>query len=272
MPSYGLYAKNDAIKPFQRMLNEKLGLSLKPDGNIGKITQQAIGNYQKSCGIVENDSNGPCYGEVTQAAAFEFIDSKYINDKDFDDAGVSLGVPTAVIKAFATTESKEFGFLDSGFPVILFERHKFYEGLVKSIGSTKADKYAAIYPDICNPNPGGYLGGADEVKRLTRAANIDHDIANASASWGLFQILGSNYQTSGYKCVQDFVDAMKASEGNHLKAFVGFIKGWGALYKATKAKDWASMARYYNGPTYASHNPPYDVQLKDNYTLALKSK
>lgn len=272
MSSYGLYATNVLIKPLQRMLNELLNLNLTVDGNIGKVTQCAISTYQKNNNIDEQDANGPCYGEKTQVVAKPFIDKKYLKQSDFVDAGLSLGVETAVIQAFAKTESREFGFLNSGFPVILFERHKFYDGLVKKIGSAKADKYSAIYPDICNSNPGGYLGGQEEVTRLTKASAIDHDLANASASWGLFQILGSNYATSGYKCVQDFVDGMKESEDNHLKAFVGFIKGWPSLYTATKAKNWSDMARHYNGPSYQDHTPPYDVQLKDNYVLALKSK
>jgi len=264
--SYGLHETNECIKSLQRMLNELFDLDLKPDGNIGKITQEAIKNYQNSLGISEKDGQGVCYGEKTQAAAAVFIEAKYLDYADFVAAGKELGVETASVIAFAKTEAKEFGFLNNGYPVILFERHKFYQALVKKSGKAFANSIAASNPDICDDNSGGYQGGEREIKRIERAAAINEEAALASASWGMFQVMGFNYKMVGWASVSEFVKAMKESEKNHLKAFVNFIKADPELLPALKKKDWAEVARNYNGEAY--HINKYDVKMAANYKLA----
>jgi hypothetical protein len=49
----------------------------------------------------------------------------------------------------------------------------------------KADR-----PDISNPKPGGYKGGAGEYSRLEAAMTLDKEAALKSASWGLAQVMG----------------------------------------------------------------------------------
>lgn len=267
MTIYGLHDTDAKIKPLQRMLNETFKLELKVDGNIGKITQDAIAMYQASVDISETNENGVCYGEQTQAAAKDFIESKYIQESDYINAANDLDVEVAVIKAFAMTEAKEFGFLNCGFPVILFERHIFYREIKNKLGQAKADEISAIAPDICNTSPGGYSGGRLEINRLKKAMAFNETCANASASWGLFQICAFNYETCGYDSVSSFVEEMKQSEGNHIKAFVGFIKSNKTLHKALKEKEWTTVARYYNGPAYEKN--AYHLKMAENYQKAL---
>lgn len=101
--------------------------------------------------------------------------------------------------------------------------------------------------DISNPDSGGYGVLSIQYPKLVRAYSLNKRAALMSASWGKFQILGSNYEAAGYSSPEEFVMAMSASEKNHLKAFVNFIKYDVILLKSIKNKDWLTFARAYNG-------------------------
>lgn len=260
---FGLYDTDPVIKKMQRALNEKLSLELKCDGNIGKVTQEAIKNYQVSVSVVETDEYGPAYGPKTQVFLDPFIQTKYLNDSAFTIAANQLGTELACVKAVTTVEAKEFGFLNNGFPVTLFERHKFYSALIKNKGVSFADTASAKFPDICNKDTGGYVGGSGEIVRLQRAIAIDNTSAVASASYGLFQIMGFNYAAAGYISAEAYYAAMKISESNQLMAFVNFVKANPRIHQALKAKDWATFALLYNGPGYKVNN--YDVKMNNAY-------
>lgn len=260
---FGLYDTDQAIKLMQRALNELMDLSLACDGNFGKVTQEAVKRFQVTVGVSETDADGACYGPQLQSHLKQLIETKYLGEGDFTQAAQTLGCELAAVKAVALTEAKEFGFFDDGFPVILFERHKFYQAMVKRRGVGGADSLNAISSDICNKDAGGYIGGTREQYRLKKAAVLDKDAAYASASWGMFQIMGSNHLAAGYPTVQAFVDAMCDSEGKQLQAFVSFIKADANLHQALKNKDWAEFARRYNGPAYAKNS--YDKKMSENY-------
>jgi len=44
-----------------------------------------------------------------------------------------------------------------------------------------------------------YKEGEAEYERLLRARRINEDAANASTSWGLFQIMGFNHAAWGHR-------------------------------------------------------------------------
>ena len=73
-----------------------------------------------------------------------------------------------------------------------------------------------------------YKGGLGEYTKLEKASHIHHKAALASASWGLFQIMGFNYAACGCKDVDEFHYKMCQSEGTQLDLFVNFLKsnGW----------------------------------------------
>lgn len=58
-------------------------------------------------------------------------------------------------------EARGFGFLSDRRPQILFERHIFH--------NQTAGIHDLSHPDISNSNPGGYIGGAAEYTRLSKA-------------------------------------------------------------------------------------------------------
>jgi hypothetical protein len=178
-----------------------------------------------------------------------------VKEEAIAKAAQRLGVDTASVKAIISVESPKGAFLPSGEPPVLFERHKF--------SKHTQGRYDAKYPDISNPQWGGYGKASEQHKRLQKAAALDREAALKSASFGAFQILGENYAQAGFKTVQDFVNAMYESEEAQLGAFVEFIRSDARLLTALRRKDWNSFARYYNGPAYATHG--YHTRLADAY-------
>jgi LysM repeat protein len=183
--------------------------------------------------------------------------SRTLTEADWQRAATALGVDVAAIKAVANVEAPGSGFLADGRPKILFEAHQF--------GRLTGDRYNSSHPNISSAewNRSLYKGGAAEHDRLAQAQALNDSAALQAASWGRFQIMGFNYKTAGYNNVQDFVAAMKHSEGKQLDAFVNFIKADPAMHRALQNHDWASFARAYNGPGYAQNN--YDTKIASEY-------
>lgn len=183
-----------------------------------------------------------------------------LTEADFAKAALSLDVPLASVKAFAEVESKGAGFYPDGHPVVLFERHIMYRRTKAKYGFTRADALVKQYPDLINPKAGGYGKSSEQPGRMDRAAKlIDRECALESASWGLFQVMGYHWEALGYPNLQAFINAMYHSEGDHLEAFVRYIKMNPSLLKALKARDWPRVALGYNGPNYAINK--YDTKL-----------
>ena len=179
-----------------------------------------------------------------------------LSDADFQAVADRLGVDIAAVKAVAEVESRGDGFLPSGEPKILFERHKFSQ---KTLGN-----FDSILPDISNQSPGGYgQGGEFQHQRLAKASTLDETAALESASWGRFQILGENYLEAGYPDVESFVADMRLSEAKQLDAFAAFIQSDPRKLNALENQDWATFARLYNGPGYKQNS--YDVKLDQAY-------
>ncbi len=183
--------------------------------------------------------------------------SRTLTEADWQRAATSLGVDVAAIKAVANVEAPGSGFLPDGRPKILFEAAQF--------GRLTGDRYNSSHPNISSAkwDRSLYVGGAGEHKRLDQARALNEDAALKAASWGRFQIMGFNHKTAGYNNVQDFVAAMKHSEGKQLDAFVNFIKADPSMHRALQNHDWASFARAYNGPGYAQNN--YDTKIANEY-------
>jgi hypothetical protein len=178
-----------------------------------------------------------------------------LTEKDWQDAADALDVPVAAIKAVAEVEAPGSGFLSSGEPRILFERHKFH--------NHTGGKWDKTHPNISHPKWGGYGKESAQHGRLQEAAALDREAALKSASWGRFQILGENYKQAGFDTLQAFINAMYRDEASHLRAFVQFLKNDSRLLTALQKRNWATFARYYNGPAFAEHQ--YDVRLASAY-------
>jgi hypothetical protein len=178
-----------------------------------------------------------------------------LGPNDITEAAASLGCDAAAVKAVITVEAGPGGgFLSdgSGRPKILFEAFDFS----RATGGV----YDATHPTISAPSSDWklYVGGAGEYARLAQAMTLNPTAALASASWGLFQIMGNNFKLAGYESVQTYVTAMCQGEGPQLAAFVSFCELAG-LARFLVAHDWASFALHYNGVLYKKNQ--YDTRL-----------
>lgn len=196
-----------------------------------------------------------------------------LSEDDWVRAAGIIGCEVEALKAVASVETRGSGFFSDGQPQILFERHIFWKELRKA--GIDPNKYFKGNEDILNPKSGGYKGGVKEYDRLNRAMMIDggseacKEAALRSASWGLFQIMGFNYEKAGCSSAQEMREKAKISEYEQLAFGCNFIKNSPNISRALISKDFTTFARLYNGPGYAKNN--YDVKMR-NYYNALKGK
>lgn len=171
----------------------------------------------------------------------------------FSAVADALAVGAPEIWSVLAVETSGCGFLPDRRPPILFERH-----ILHKLTNGRFDD-----GDISDPTAGGYgPSGAHQYDRLARAIVCDRDAALKSASWGLAQILGENYQAAGFAGVEEMVAAMSGSEDSQLVAFSRFLSS-NHLDQALRAHDWTSFARGYNGPGYEKFQ--YDQKLQTHF-------
>lgn len=183
-------------------------------------------------------------------------EQRALSEEDMQSLAARFDVPYAHIKAVVDIESAGSGFLLSepppARPKILFEAHWFYKLTSKPISK--------IRPDLSSPrwDRGLYVGGSGEYDRLEAAMEFDELQALKSASWGLGQIMGFNYNLAGCDSIQQFVEEEFTSEKLQFTHMLCFIKNTG-LIDELRAGNWRAFARGYNGAGYASNK--YDTKL-----------
>ena len=177
---------------------------------------------------------------------------------DFKELADKLGCEVEVIQSFVKTETGgKSVFLDNMHPKILFERHHFRK--------YTNERYDKSHPDISvSQKQAGKYGGSElQWTRLAKAYALDPVAAISACSWGAFQVMGVNYKAAGYKTVQEFAQAMCRSEKAHLNLVHAWFKINSHAIPFLKAKNWAKIAREYNGPGYAKNK--YDIKLEQHY-------
>ncbi|AOB29911.1 peptidoglycan-binding protein [Bordetella sp. H567] len=246
-----LGATGRAVADLQQTLN-RAGVRAPATGLYDEATAQAVRAIQQRAGLVEDGICGP----KTRAYLAGLASGRLLTEQDIADAARALDVPIAAIKAVNNVESRGEGFLPDGRPVILFERHVFWDRLKKAgIDPATVTAPATV---LCQER-GGYAGGAAEYGRLAIAMRIHEAAALESASWGLFQIMGYHWQAMGYSSVADYVERQKAGEGEQLQALVRFLNANPTLLNALRAQKWPAFAKGYNGADYAANL--YDAKL-----------
>lgn len=249
----------------QSMLNA-LEYPLTADGKFGQLTKQAVEKFQADNGLKVDGIVGPASWTRIIYLGRNRISNSGISNQDYENAAKDLGVEVEVVKAIKDVESGPAGsFLFSNHPTILFEGHVFWKQLNKCGG--KPSQYSdsdILYPTWTKDH---YKGDVAEHVRLQKARDINIVAANASASWGLFQIMGSNYKACGCRSVKEFVERMCKSESEQLNLFVAFIKK-NNLHQYLKPDlkgiiPWAEFARRYNGKEYKKNQ--YDTRLQQAY-------
>jgi len=262
------------VRLIQTLLNRHIRPPQSPlsvDGRIGTKTIAAITDFQRRVvKLPYPDGRVDPGGKTFRALVGTPIESPSrpgyalplpgtgagLTAEDFQRAAAALQCELACIQAVAEVESRGDGFLPSKRPKILFEAHIFsrltqhrYDTSSPSISSRRWKKAL-------------YQGGEKEYDRLAKALALNPGAALESASWGRFQIMGYNYRLAGFLSVETFVAAMFKTEGQHLDAFVNFLRST-HLDAPLREKRWAAFARGYNGPGYAENK--YDVKLQQAY-------
>lgn len=197
-----------------------------------------------------------------------------LTDDDFKWAAGTLGCTVAQIRAVDEVESGGGWFADvradilaadgpGGFidgpnlPKILFEAHIF----ARETGG----RFTKSHPNLSSAkwNRALYVGGQAEWIRLHNAMQLDRTAALRSASVGRYQIMGFNFEAAGFENVEDFWEAHKRSERDHLDAFVAFIRSSGLTDELRAISNvhasCVPFASKYNGSGYAANN--YHVKI-----------
>lgn len=178
-------------------------------------------------------------------------------------AAALLNVEPAALAAVIEVETSGAGFDRQSRPKALFEPHRFYAALASD--SVKLAK--AIKAGLAYRRQGEKPYPADSYPRITAAVAIDETAALASTSWGLPQILGSNFEAAGYVTPQALLTAFLDSEDEQIAAMARFILAED-LDEALRDKDWASFAAGYNGQNYAKGG--YQLKLAATYKKQYK--
>ena len=195
------------------------------------------------------------WGNLTRSAiitAFTDGPDTPLCEKDFRDSAQRLNVPVAHIKAMAQVEAAGAGFYQ-GKPKILPEPHIFSR-LTNRVFDRK-------YPKISYRKWGTFAYPRSQDARydmLLDMIRVSPMAGFASASYGKFQILGSNFKVCGYDSPMKFAFSMARDEGAQLAAFENFLRG-NNIVPDLKAGNWANVARKYNGPAYKKNK--YDTKL-----------
>jgi hypothetical protein len=171
---------------------------------------------------------------------------------------MSLAVETAVIGAIVSVETSGSGFDAHSRPKALFEPHRFY----KELAGDPAKLQAAVAAGLAYPKWGERPYPPDSYDRIDRAMQIDETAALRATSWGLGQILGSNHALCGYDAPQAMVAAFAETEDAQILGMAGYLRACD-LVGAMRARDWAGLAKGYNGTAYRANH--YDTRLASAY-------
>lgn len=184
------------------------------------------------------------YGPMTKAAILRDLtegpDTR-LTDQDYFASATRLGLTPAHVMAIKSVESAGHGF-EAGRPLILFEPHRF--------SKATGHRFDGVAPDVSYPtwDAKRYPGGQDaRYAQLLKAIGYSVDAGFASASYGLFQVLGENYAICGFANPYEFASAHARDEATELQAFEKFLIG-NSLVHYLQAKNWLAFALRYNGP------------------------
>lgn len=190
-----------------------------------------------------------------------------LTEENYTTAAAFIGCEPAAIKAVTQKESDGISFWKSGKLVLKYEGHLFHH-----FTNGTWDKN---YPTLSYPawtekyTQYGDLG----YDRFDRAFALDPHAAMMATSWGMFQILGENYSSCGFKTVNEMVDELHKGDEENLLAFCHYVKTQGLDkymrgFKTDLTANSEAFALRYNGKLYARNN--YAVDIAKFYSLYSK--
>lgn len=208
-------------------------------------------NIKGIAGYVQQDG---VPGPQTRQAILDTFSNKRapaITGEQLTALAMRLRCTVKQIAAVARVESAGGGFLPSGQPKLLWERHYFWR------------RMRIVIPLLSNPAPGGYTidadndGINDSWEKMADAMMLNPRYAVESASWGKFQVMGAWWKDLGYRSSFEFAWRMRESEYEHYEVLARYIEKNGMLEAvralSTNPEDCRAFAKGYNGPAYAKH-------------------
>ena len=165
-----------------------------------------------------------------------------------EDISKQKGWNLAFLKAIASVESSGEGLVPdlvtmTGRPKVRFEPHKFNKKSQLKMPFTDGGKGFSKIKSETNWNA------------FCTALKIDRELAIASTSFGMFQIMGFNWKTAGAKSLEDFFKG-NYSEDKQLEYFSNFVGSHAGRRKILERSeitlaDCVAFAKSYNGPSNA---------------------
>lgn len=171
------------------------------------------------------------------------------DDADYGRAATALAMPKAHVMAMAAVEAAGETFWNVAGELLVpvrFEAHVF--------GSRTRYRFNGAYPDLSCVSWSPELAAksrAEAWQQLRRAEQLDRTAAREATSWGAFQVMGFHWARLGYGSVDAFVASMSANgDDGQMDAFVAFVRGDAALWRAMRDGDWDTVEIRYNGGGY----------------------
>lgn len=176
----------------------------------------------------------------------------------------SFGLTEAHLQTVIEVETSGRGFDSNGHPTFLFEPHLFYKNVPKN-ELASAVKQGLAYPKW--KGPGSYPKTPTlRWQQFMQAVQLNEVAAIKSASWGLGQILGSEYDEAGYDSPQEMLTAFCDSEYNQVVGMGNLIKRRKLDKVLLRFPDMTAcrqFAKVYNGAAYEKNK--YHTKLHDAY-------
>lgn len=181
-----------------------------------------------------------------------------LKDSDIKELGGKYNIEPAKIKAVSIVEASGSGYYTKGHYKgelkIRFEGHWFKK-------FTKG-KYDKEYPHLSYGDwklGNKYNRGLNEFSRFLEAFELNKEAAWLSTSWGMFQVMGFNYEVCGYASVKAMIiDFYERGEVAQLEAFLNYCENKNILDDLREGRNDV-FARIYNGKDYKKNN--YDTNI-----------
>jgi hypothetical protein len=190
------------------------------------------------------------------------------------DLADDLGVEARALRALLRVEAAGEGLCESR-PIVRLEVHHLWRAVPVTMRPAVDLRFRVRgprpweghdwRPAIGGPwvplHQPGQAGQRQEWAALMVARSIHEAAAIESTSWGCAQLLGRHWKALGYDSPVDFASAM-GQESEQLCALSRFLEFVARALPALRSRDWAEVARLYNGPGQVPH---YAAELAEAY-------
>ncbi len=194
----------------------------------------------------------------------------------------AMGVPVEGLAAVLHVESSGTGFKPDGRMIIRFENHIFFSQWGSS-NKAVFDKHFKFDPDKkweghqWRRDENGawepcHASQAQEWNTLDFARSLADEGAIKSASYGVGQTMGFNFEKLGYKSAKEMFDSMNGALKPQIDGMFSFIQGTKNCYEGLKARDYVKFASGYNGTGKAEEYGAAVHSAADAFVAALQTK